>query len=100
MRPTERTAGGDPPPGRWDGSGEMTDRELLDLGVEMLVAQNRAHAARLQAVSDFHARRVAESEVGEGVDDGEGAGGGEGGGQREGGQPRFFRLTPLQATKA
>ena len=81
MRPTERTAGGEPPPGRPRGAPDETaDRELLDLGVEMLLAQNRAHAARLEAVSDFHARRVAEA------------------GSPE--TPGFFRLTPLQATKA
>lgn len=53
------------------------DRRLLDAVVCSQVLQNRAHAARLQAVHDFHARRVTER--------GSGAG--------------FFALTPLQETQ-
>jgi hypothetical protein len=95
MRPMDRTAGGGPPPdGPEDGS---ADRELLDLGVEKLVAQNRAHAARLEAVSDFHARRVAEAASRESDDRGEDDGPPDG---RPDSRPGFFRLTPLQATKA
>lgn len=59
------------------------DRALLDLAVESLVAQNRAHARRLDAVSRFHANRVAEVAS-----------------RPRRGQAGSFELTPLQATKA
>ncbi|HEU4514815.1 MAG TPA: DUF222 domain-containing protein [Nocardioidaceae bacterium] len=67
----------------------MADRALLDLASEMVVAENRAKAARLQAVSEFHARRVAEVEA-----HAAGASG------PWDGIPGYFMLTPLQATKA
>lgn len=96
MNPTETlTRGGPPgcspggPPGATAAGDVETfpvgDRELLDHAVVSLVAQNRAHAARLEAVSRFHANRVAEAESRSGA----GAG-----------QPGFFWLTPLQATTA
>jgi hypothetical protein len=98
MQPRDRkTEGGPPPEGpgaarspaparAWpDGA---TDRELLDVAVEMLVTQNRAHAARLEAISDFHARRVAEVRARDA---------GEPGPWDD--QPGFFCLTPLQAAK-
>ena len=62
---------------------DAVDRgRLLDAAVSALVAENAAKAARLDAVSVFHARRVEEAEAG----------------SREG--PGYFMLTPLQATKA
>jgi hypothetical protein len=59
-----------------------TDCALIDAAVEALVAENRSKAMRLDAISEFHARRVAEVEAG----------------GREG--PGYFLLTPLQSTKA
>ncbi len=56
------------------------DRGLLDGAVASVVAQNRAHAARLETVSRFHANRVAELE------------------HRRSSAPAYFVLTPLQAT--
>jgi hypothetical protein len=70
----------DPDPETWPGD----DRALIDGALEALKAENRARAARLEAVSRFRERRVAEAE-------GRGAGSG---------QPGYFALTPLQATKA
>jgi hypothetical protein len=67
----------------------LDDRGLLDLSAAMQVSENRARAARLEAISDFHARRVAElaafkaGEPGPWDDD-----------------PAYFILTPLQATKS
>lgn len=71
------------------GIGALDDRAVLDLGVEMVVAENRAKATRLEAIRVFHARRVAEVEA-----------------HRAGRSgpwddvPGFFMLTPLEATKA
>jgi hypothetical protein len=59
-----------------------TDCALIDAAVQALVAENRSKAKRLDAISEFHARRVAEVEAG----------------GREG--PGYFLLTPLQSTKA
>lgn len=61
------------------------DRSLLDAAAEAVVVRNRAHAAQLEAMSVFHARRVAEVEAraaGVGSD-----------------LPAYFALTPLQATR-
>jgi hypothetical protein len=77
MDPTDHdtlTRGGPPPPD--------PDRALIDAAVQALVAENRSRAVRLDAVSEFHARRVVEVETG----------------GREG--PGYFLLTPLQSTKA
>lgn len=75
--PPDDTLVRESPPGATD------DRALLDLAVQSLVAQNSAHAARLDAVSRFHANRVAEAAA------------------RPAGHGRdFFALTPMQATKA
>jgi len=60
-----------------------TDRALLDQMTACRVAQNRAHAARLEAIADFHDRRVAEA-AGSRPEPGAG----------------FFRLTPLRETQA
>ena len=59
------------------------DTALLDQITLAQVAQNRAHAERLELVHTFHARRVAEHEAG-------------------GGEPEFiyFQLTPLRETQA
>ena len=59
----------------------LADRILLDDALEAMVAENRSRAMRLDAVSEFHARRVAEVEA------------------RGSGAPGFFVLTSLQATK-
>ncbi|HSJ22174.1 MAG TPA: hypothetical protein VK964_16515 [Nocardioidaceae bacterium] len=64
------------------GGPPVTDCALIGAAVEALVAENRSKAMRLDAVSEFHARRVAEVEAG----------------GREG--PGYFLLTPLQSTKA
>lgn len=78
------TRGG--PPGSSAGfdseGGRLDDRALIDNSVAALVSENRARASRLDAVSRFHARRVAEI------------------GQRRSAAPGYFLLTPLQATKA
>ena len=68
--------GGDLP----DDGGDLPDddRALLDLAEAAYLQENRARAARLEAVARFHARRQAEVDA------------------RPGG---FFALTPLQATK-
>ena len=63
------------------GEKRLADRILLDDALEAMVAENRSRAMRLDAVSEFHARRVAEVET------------------RGSGAPGFFVLTPLQATK-
>jgi hypothetical protein len=73
-----------PPSG--DGAGlPVTDRGLLEAMVTAQVAANRARAARLEALANFHARRVAERES----PDRTGSG-------RQG----WFSLTALQKTKA
>ncbi len=85
MDPTDTMTRGGPPGAStgFDPEEEWLrdDRALIDLAVESALAQNRAHAARLDAMSRFHANRVAEVEAGD----------------RSSG---FFALTPLQATKA
>ena len=60
----------------------LEDRGLIELATASLVTENRARAARLEAISRFHARRVAEAAT------------------HGSGQPGFFVLTPLEATKA
>ncbi len=79
------TMTGGAPPGDSASAGSLgttcDDRALLDSALAAMLDGNRAHAIRLDAVSRFHANRVAEAEVG-GSD-----------------SPRFFVLTPLQATK-
>lgn len=72
------------PPGAVEPPGqESTDRELLEAMVAAQVGQNRAHAARLDALSTFHRRRVEE---------------------REGAAPEsevaWFRVTPLRETQS
>lgn len=84
---TETEARGAPPGAPPDLS-VCDDRALLDLGVEMLVEENRARAARLEAISVFHARRVAEVEA---------RAAGERGPWDD--RPGYFLLTPLEATK-
>src|SRR5512134_655277 len=59
-----------------------TDRALLDQMTASRVAQNRAHAARLEAIAGFHDRRVAEA-AGSRPEPGAG----------------FFQLTPLRETQ-
>ncbi len=76
------------PPGAPPDLAVFGDRALLDLSVDMLVAENRAKAARLEAISVFHARRVAEVEA---------RAAGERGPWDD--RPGFFLLTPLEATK-
>lgn len=94
MDPTDPVAqdppGGDhcdAPPG--SPAADAADRALLREAVLLQVAQNRAHAARLELMHTFHARRVAEVAAREA---------GEPGPWDD--QPGFFLLTPLQATKA
>ena len=65
-----------PDPAAWP------DRDLLDQMVTWHVEQNRLHAARLDALTTFHDRRVAERE------------------RKPKSEPGFFLLTPLQETKA
>jgi hypothetical protein len=72
---------GDVPP--WAAEYSCTDRQLLDLMVSSQVEQNRAHAARLEAMYTFHARRVAEREPST---------------TRPG--TTFFKITPLLETQA
>lgn len=71
-------AGFDPETETWPAE----DCGLIDLAATSLVSENRARAARLEAISRFHERRVAEAEA------------------HGSGQPGFFVLTPLEATKA
>lgn len=80
--PPGSSAGFDPEGGRLDDRGHLEDRALIDSSVAALVSENRARAERLDAVSRFHAQRVAEI------------------GQRRSEAPSYFWLTPLQATKA
>lgn len=61
----------------------ISDRALLDQMTVWRVAQNRAHAARLEAIAEFHDRRVAEA-AGSRPEPGAG----------------FFQLTPLRETQA
>lgn len=61
---------------------ERSDRELLDQMVLDQVAQNRAHAARLDALAMFHRRRVGEREAAPKATAG------------------WFQLTPLRETQA
>ncbi|GAB2726003.1 HNH endonuclease signature motif containing protein [Nocardioides pakistanensis] len=67
---------------------DARDRELVEVAATAVVDRNRAHAAQLEAIWSFHARRVAEVEA------------------RDRGEvprpelPGFFLLTPLEATKA
>ena len=61
----------------------VSDRALLDQMTAWRVAQNRAHAARLEAIAAFHDRRVAEA-AGSRPEPGAG----------------FFQLTPLRETQA
>lgn len=80
--PPGSSAGFGPEGGGLDDRGHLDDRALIDSSVAALVSENRARAERLDAVSRFHARRVAEI------------------GQRRSEAPGYFLLTPLQATKA
>lgn len=59
-----------------------TDQQLLDLAVRLQVEENAARARRLNALRDFHRRRVAESA------------------SQPNDRPSYFTLTPLQATTA
>ncbi|HET7533031.1 MAG TPA: DUF222 domain-containing protein [Nocardioidaceae bacterium] len=61
----------------------VSDRALLDQMTAWRVAQNRAHAARLEAIAAFHDRRVAQAA-----------------GSRPGPGAGFFQLTPLRETQA
>lgn len=66
---------------------DVHDRGLIDAAAHAVVDRNRAHAAQLEAISCFHARRVAEVEA-----------------RARGDAPRpelpgYFLLTPLEATK-
>ena len=67
----------------WAQEHSATDRELLDRMVACKVAQNQAHAARLDALFSFHARRV-EEQKGSRPEPGSG----------------FFQITPLRETQA
>lgn len=70
---------GDPPDG--GPPGLDPDRQLIEGAAVWLVAENRARAGRLEAVSRFHANRIAELET-------------------RGRTSGFFAMTPLQATVA
>lgn len=60
----------------------LTERELLAGMVIFQIEQNRAHAARLDALVAFHERLVAESKSASKA------------------APRFFQITPLRETQA
>ncbi len=85
--PPGGSAGDTAPPG--SPAADAVDRALLREAVLLQVAQNRAHATRLELMHTFHARRVAEVAAREA---------GEPGPWDD--QPGFFLLTPLQSTKA
>ena len=78
---------GAPPSGdelpQWAQEHSAADRELLDRMVACKVAQNQAHAARLDALFSFHARRVEEQK-----------------GRRPEPGSGFFQITPLRETQA
>lgn len=87
MDPTE-TASPKAPPDTSDDRAIDHDRALIEAAVAATVMRNRSQAQMLDAMACFHTRRVAEVEARASA----------GGSSSE--LPGYFRLTPLQATKA